>query len=423
MDARHRPCIRAAAHRPRAVVTRRLASVNDSLLCWPIQMTTLFEPIRFGHIDAANRIVMAPLTRNRAGPAQVPTSLMTTYYEQRAGAALIVTEATQISPSGQGYLDTPGIYSAAQISGWSPIANAVHGKGGRLMMQLWHVGRISHTSLQPDGQQPVSSTARRANAKTFTAMGFEDVSTPRCLRLDELPGIVHDFREAARNAMAAGCDGVEVHGANGYLLEQFLRDSINDRTDAYGGSKENRVRLVVEVMAEVAAEVGPGRTGLRLSPVSPVNDAGQDSDAQGLFNLLLERLAPLQLAYIHVIEGATGGARDVAPFDYAALRRRFKSCNAHGAWIANNGYTRAMAIEAVANGSADLIAFGRPFISNPDLVNRLRLNAPLAAVNIGTLYGGSAAGYTDYPLLDPEVAGRLEPDGHPRADFDFRYRA
>jgi N-ethylmaleimide reductase len=386
-------------------------------------MTTLFDPLRLGHIEAANRIVMAPLTRNRAGPGQVPTSMMKTYYEQRASAGLIITEATQISPAGQGYLDTPGIYSAAQVSGWSPIAKAVHGKGGKLVMQLWHVGRISHTSLQPDGRPPVSSPARGANAKTFTARGFEDVSAPRSLRLDELPGIAREFRRAARCAMDAGCDGVEVHGANGYLLEQFLRDSINDRTDAYGGSKENRIRLTVEVMTAIAAEIGPARTGLRLSPVTPVNDAGQDSDAQGLFNLLLERLAPLKLAFVHVIEGATGGARDVAPFDYAALRRRFKSGNVHGAWIVNNGYTRAMAIDAIASRAADMVAFGRPCISNPDLVNRLRLNAPLAAVKIDTLYGGSGAGYTDYPILDPAVAARLEPGGHLRTDFDFRNRA
>jgi len=386
-------------------------------------MTTLFDPICFGHIEAANRIVMAPLTRNRAGPGRVPTALMASYYQQRASAGLIVTEATQISPSGQGYLDTPGIYNAEQIGGWRRIANAVHEKGGRLVMQLWHVGRISHTSLQPDGQQPVSSTARRANAKTFTANGFEEVCAPRALRLDELPGIVHAYREAARNAMNAGCDGVEVHGANGYLLEQFLRDSINDRTDRYGGSKANRVRFPVEVMSAIAAEVVPGRTGLRLSPVTPVNDAGQDSDAQGLFNFLLEQLAPLQLAFIHIIEGATGAARDVVPFDYLALRTRFKAGNEQGAWIVNNGYTRDMAAHAIHSGVADMVAFGRPFISNPDLVNRFRLNAPLAVVNAETLYGGGAAGYTDYPMLDPALAATLEPGQQPRADFDYRYRA
>jgi N-ethylmaleimide reductase len=349
--------------------------------------------------------------------------MMTTYYQQRASAGMIVTEATQVCAQGQGYLDTPGVYTTEQIDGWRRIANAVHGRGGKLVMQLWHVGRISHNSLQPGGQQPVSSTSRRANAKTFTANGFEDVSTPRALRLDELPGIVRAYRQAARNAMDAGCDGVEVHSANGYLLEQFLRDSINDRDDEYGGSQENRLRLPLEVMAAIAEEIGSGRNGLRLSPVNPGNDAGQDGDAQDLFNLFVERIAPLKLAFIHIIEGATGGARDVAEFDYAALQSRFKSGNEHGAWIVNNGYTRAMAIDAIASGAADLVAFGRPFISNPDLVNRLQLNAPLAAVNPQTLYGGNAVGYTDYPTLDIELARQLEPAGAPRTDFDFRYGA
>ena len=363
-------------------------------------MATLFDPIRFGDIAAANRIVMAPLTRDRAGPGRTPTPLMATYYAQRASAGLIVTEATQISPEGQGYLDTPGIYSAEQVAGWRRVTDAVHAKGGKIVVQLWHVGRISHVSLQPNGQAPVSSTARRANGKTFTAQGFEDVSPPRALRLDELPRIVAEYARAARHAIEAGFDGVEVHSANGYLLEQFLRDSINDRTDAYGGPKENRARLLLEVMNAVVVEIGAGRTGLRLSPVTPANDAQQDSDAQGLFNFVVEQLAPLELAFIHVVEGATGGARDVAPFDYAALRRRYKQGHEHGAWIVNNGYTRAMAIEAVTSDAADLVAFGKPFISNPDLVRRLRIDAPLAALNRDTLYGGSAAGYTDYPALE-----------------------
>ncbi len=366
-------------------------------------MITLFDPIRFGNIAADNRIVMAPLTRDRAGPGQVPTPLMATYYEQRASAGLIVSEATQISPEGQGYLDTPGIYSAEQMAGWRHVTDAVHAKGGKIVLQLWHVGRISHVSLQPNGQPPVSSTARRANGKTFTAKGFEDVSEPRALRLDELPRIVAEYRQAARNAIDAGFDGVEVHAANGYLLEQFLRDSINDRRDIYGGPKENRARLPLEVMNAVVAEIGAGRTGLRLSPVTPVNDAKQDSDAQGLLNYFVEQLAPLKLAFIHAIEGATGGPRDVAPFDYAALRSRFKTGNEHGAWIVNNGYTRAMAIDAVASGAADMVAFGKSFISNPDLVSRLRLDAPLAALNSDALYGGGALGYTDYPPLDPAL--------------------
>ncbi len=363
-------------------------------------MTTLFDPIRFGNIAASSRIVMAPLTRNRAGAGHVPTALMASYYEQCATAGLIVTEATQISPEGQGYLDTPGIYSAEQIEGWRQVTGAVHAKGGKIVLQLWHVGRISHVSLQADGQRPVSSTARRANGKTFTAKCFEDVSEPRALGLDELPRIVSDYRQAARNAVNAGFDGVEVHCANGYLLEQFLRDSINDRTDSYGGSQANRARLPLEVVNAIVAEIGAGRTGLRISPVTPANDAQQDSDAQGLFNYFVGQLAPLKLAFIHVVEGATGGARDVAAFDYAALRKIYKTNNEHGAWIVNNGYTRAMAIDAVASGKADMVAFGRLFISNPDLVKRLRLDAPLDVLDSATLYGGGAAGYTDYPELE-----------------------
>ena len=360
-------------------------------------MSTLFDPIRVGDIAAANRVVMAPLTRDRAGPGRVPTPLMATYYEQRASAGLIVSEGTQITAEGQGYLDTPGIYSAEQIAVWRRVTDAVHAKGGKIVVQLWHVGRISHLSLLPDGVVPVSSTARRANGKTFTAQGFETVSEPRALRTDEIPRLIEDYRQAARNAIEAGFDGVEVHGANGYLLEQFMRDSINDRSDAYGGSRENRARLVVEVMTAIADEIGAGRTGIRLSPVTPANDAALDSDPQAMFNLVVEQLAPLKLAFIHVVEGATGGPRDIAPFDYAALRSRFKQGNAHGAWIVNNGYTRAMALDAVAHGAADMVAFGKGFISNPDLVRRLRDDAPIAPVVRETLYGGDAEGYTDYP--------------------------
>jgi N-ethylmaleimide reductase len=373
-----------------------------------VRMPSLFDPIQIGAIKAANRIAMAPLTRNRADAHRVPSPLAATYYAQRADAGLIISEATQVSATGQGYLDTPGIYSPAQVAGWRPVTAAVHAKGGKIVAQLWHVGRISHVSLQPNGASPVSSTARRADAKTFTAKGFEEVSEPRALRLDELPGIVADYRAAARNAIDAGFDGVEVHAANGYLLEQFLRDSINDRTDAYGGSRENRVRFPLEVMRAIVAEIGAERVGIRLSPVTPVNDAGQDSDAQGLFNYFVEQLAPLKLAFIHVIEGATGGARDVAPFDFSALSSRYKHGHAAGVWIVNNGYTRDMALEAVASGRADMVAFGRLFISNPDLVRRLRIDAPLAKLNPATLYGGGAAGYTDYPALTPAAMATTE---------------
>jgi len=358
-------------------------------------MSTLFDPIRIGDIDLANRIVMAPLTRNRAASGQMPSRLTVEYYRQRASAGLIISEATQISPEGQGYLDTPGIYNAEQVAAWRRVTDAVHAEGGRIAAQLWHVGRISHVSLQPNGQAPVSSTARRAETKTFTKDGFVDVSTPRALRTDEIPALIESYRDAAQRAMAAGFDGVEVHGANGYLIEQFLRDSINDRRDEYGGSIENRARLLVDVMQAVASGIGAGRTGLRLSPVTPANDAGQDSNAQALFEHAVAQLAPLRLAFVEVVEGATAGARDFAPFDYPALRRKF-----NGAWMVNNGYQRQMALDAVTSGTADLVSFGRPFISNPDLVRRLREDAPLNALDASTLYGGGARGYTDYPTLD-----------------------
>jgi len=358
-------------------------------------MPALFDPIRIGDLDLANRIVMAPLTRNRAGPRQVPSDLAVEYYRQRASAGLIITEASQVSPEGQGYIDTPGIYTAEQVAGWRRVTDAVHAEGGRIAVQLWHVGRISHVCLQPNGQAPVSSTARRAETKTFTRDGFVPVSSPRALSTDEIPAVVASYRDAARRAMDAGFDGVEVHGANGYLIEQFLRDSINDRTDEYGGTIGNRARLLVEVMQAVAGAIGGGRTGLRVSPVTPSNDAGQDSDPQALFEHALGELAPLRLAFVEVVEGETAGARDFAPFDYAALRRRFD-----GAWMVNNGYRRPMALEAVASGAADLVSFGRPFIGNPDLVRRLRENAPLNALDTSTLYGGGARGYIDYPTLD-----------------------
>ena len=361
-------------------------------------MSTLFDPIRLGDIDVATRIVMAPLTRNRASAGQVPNALMAQYYAQRAnpatGAGLIVSEATQISPEGQGYLDTPGLFNSAQVAGWRRVTDAVHAEGGRIVVQLWHVGRISHVSLQPGGQAPVSSTATPAKTKTFIAEGFADVSAPRALRTDEIAGVVQQYRVAAELAIEAGFDGVEVHAANGYLIEQFLRDSINDRTDAYGGSIENRARFLVEVMQAVTGAIGGGRTGLRLSPVTPANDAGLDSHTQQLFEHVGRQLAPLKLAFVHVVEGATGGPRDVAPFDYAALRAAFGA-----PWMVNNGYTRQMALDAVAGGTADLVAFGRPFISNPDLGRRLREDAPTNELRPALLYGGGAEGYTDYPAL------------------------
>ena len=364
-------------------------------------MTSLFDPLRFGDINVANRIVMAPLTRNRAAAHQVPSALAVQYYTQRASAGLIVTEASQISPEGQGYLDTPGIHSPEQVAAWRQVTDAVHAQGGRIVIQLWHVGRISHVSLQPGGIAPVSSTARTAVAKTFTSDGFVDTSTPRALRLDEMPRIVADYRHAARCAMQAGFDGVEVHGSNGYLLDQFLRSGSNHRSDAYGGAIQNRARLLVEVMQAIVQEIGGARVGLRLSPVTPSNDAF-DPAPQPLFEYVVRQLGPLQLAYLHLIEGATGAARDHTqgdqPFDYAALRKVYHSAGGSGAWMVNNGYDRPLADQSVAEG-ADLVAFGKLFIANPDLPRRLREGAPLNTPDRTTFYGGTEKGYTDYPAL------------------------
>jgi N-ethylmaleimide reductase len=366
-------------------------------------MNTLFSPIQVGDLALDTRIVMAPLTRNRA-VGQVPNALMAQYYGQRAnpatGAGLLITEASPINPMAHGYLDTPGIHSDEQVAGWRWVTDAVHAQGGRIVIQLWHVGRISHTSLLPGGAAPVSSSTKVANSKTYIAGGFAATSAPRALETAEIAGIVEDYRLAARRAMDAGFDGVEIHAANGYLIEQFLRDSVNDRSDAYGGSIENRCRFLHEVMQAVTGEIGGGRTGIRLSPISPANDIGQDSDPQALFNHVAVLLDPLELAYVHVVEGATGGPRDLSSqglrFDYGALRGLFDTGTA---WMVNNGYDWAMALNAIEHGEADLIAFGKPFISNPDLGRRLREDAALNPWDMKTFYGGGAAGYTDYPTL------------------------
>ncbi len=354
----------------------------------------LFQPYPLGPLTLANRIVMAPLTRNRAGAGLVPSPLAATYYAQRASAGLIITEATQISAQAQGYQDTPGLYTQDQIDGWRAVTDAVHARGGRIFVQLWHVGRISHVDLQPGNAAPVSASAIRAQTKTFVHNGFVDVSEPRALEIDELPAIVNDFRQAAANAIAAGFDGVEIHGANGYLLEQFIKDGANQRTDAYGGSIENRARLLLEVTAAVAEEIGADRTGVRISPVSPANAIATVSDPQPQYDYIVDQLSALGIVYLHVVEGATGGPRDVAPFDFDELRARF-----NGTYLANNGYDLDLASARLVEGKADLIAFGRAFISNPDLVERLKTGAPLNALNPATLYGGGAEGYTDYPAL------------------------
>jgi N-ethylmaleimide reductase len=354
----------------------------------------LLEPYEFGNITLRNRVVMAPLTRNRAAEGNVPSPLAVEYYAQRASSGLIITEATQVSPQGQGYQATPGIHSEAQVAGWKKVTDAVHKRGGRIFLQLWHVGRISHVSLQPDGAAPVAPSAIRAKTKTLVGTQFVDVSEPRELALDEIPGIVDSFREGARNADAAGFDGVEIHGANGYLLDQFMRDGSNKRTDDYGGSIGNRTRLLIEVTKAVIEEVGAERVGVRLSPVNPACDAA-DSDPQSLFNHVVEQLDEIAPLYIHVVEGASGGDRGYLKFDYIALRERFS-----GTYIANNGYTPELARAALATGRADLIAFGKLIIANPDLVERLRADAAFNEPDKATFYGGTAKGYTDYPTLE-----------------------
>ena len=361
--------------------------------------TSLFEPFRLGELTLPNRIVMAPLTRNRAAAGFVPSDLAPQYYALRADAGLLITEASQISQQGQGYQDTPGIYSDAQVEGWKKVTDAVHAKGGRIFIQLWHVGRVSHTSLQPNGGAPVAPSALTAATKTFVNNGFAETSAPRALEFSEIPGIIEDYRRAAANAIKAGFDGVEVHGANGYLIDQFLKDGSNQRTDVYGGSIENRSRFLLEVMDAVIAEIGAARTGLRLSPVSPANGI-TESNPQALFNHVIDELEKRHPVYIHVVEGATGGPRDVAPdFSFEELRKRYS-----GAWMVNNGYDLALANAVLAEGKADLVAFGKPFIANPDLVERLQRNAPLNELDRDTLYGGGAKGYVDYPTLKDAAA-------------------
>ena len=357
--------------------------------------TDLFEPVRLGPYRLANRIVMAPLTRSRAGEDGAPTPLMAEYYAQRASAGLIIAEGTNISAQGRGYVFTPGLHTDEQVRGWRQITFAVHARGGRIFPQLWHVGRMSHPSLQPGGVLPVAPSAIRPEATVLTHAGFEPCVTPRALEPGEIRNIVEQYRKAARNALLANFDGVEIHAANGYLLEQFLRDSTNQRTDDYGGSRENRARLLLEVAGAVARECGAERVGIRLSPLNRGNGADFDSDPAGTYGYVVERLNQLGLAYIHVIEGTTQGPREVpGGFDLQMLRRSFK-----GLYIANNGYDLELALEARQRDRADLISFGRLYIANPDLVERLRSNRPLNAPERQTFFGGGAQGYTDYPTL------------------------
>ncbi len=356
----------------------------------------LFQSFDLQGLTLKNRIVMAPLTRCRATHGtDVPHALNAAYYMQRASAGLIIAEATQISPMGKGYAWTPGIYSPEQIEGWRLVTDAVHAEGGRIFLQLWHVGRVSHASIQPKGAAPVAPSAIKPNAlKTFIEDGgFSEVGMPRALLLEEIPSVVESYQQAAKNAIKAGFDGVEIHAANGYLIQQFMSDISNHRKDAYGGSVNKRLRFACEVAEAVVSAIGAHRTAIRLSPVSHKGDA-RDSHPEAIYFPLMHALNRLKLAYVHVIEGETGGSRDAQGFNFHALRDTFD-----GSWMVNNRYTRAMAIDAIQSGYADLVAFGKPFIANPDLVERLKQNAPLNLPEQSTLYGGGEQGYTDYPLL------------------------
>jgi N-ethylmaleimide reductase len=353
----------------------------------------LFSPVQLGSISLKNRIVMAPLTRNRAGEGGVPQAMNVTYYRQRATAGLIITEATPISAMAHGYPALPGIYTDAQVAGWKKVTDAVHAEGGKIVIQLWHVGRISHPSLLPNGALPVAPSAIKPAGKAFTYQGLVDYVEPRALGADELPAIVQDYVHATRLALKAGFDGVEVHAANGYLLDQFLRDGSNHRTDQYGETIANRARLLLEVLQAVVAEAGADKVGLRLSPVNPFNDM-QDSQPQALFNHVAESLNQFKLAYLHVVEGGIHGGGIADPFDFVAMRKLYK-----GAYMANLSYDKAKGNAAIASGHADCVAYGVPFIANPDLVARLAKDAPLNEADSKTFYGGTEKGYTDYPFL------------------------
>ncbi len=360
---------------------------------------SLFTPLRVGALELPNRIAMAPLTRNRAlAEGDVPHALNAEYYAQRADAGLIVTEASQISPEAKGYAWTPGIHDDAQVAGWRLVTDAVHAEGGRIVVQLWHVGRVSHVSLQPDGRAPVAPSAIAAGAQTFDGAKMVETSMPRALEVHEIAGIVEDYAHAARQARRAGFDGIEIHAANGYLIDQFLRDGSNRRTDVYGGAIENRGRFLAEVLAAVTKVWEPGRVGIRFSPFAAVHGMS-DSAPMATFGHAVALADRFDLAYLHLVEGQTGGARDAAADDVRALRRLFR-----GAYMANNGYDRTTALAAVEAGDADLVAFGRPFIANPDLVQRLKLDAPLNTPDPATFYGGGAEGYTDYPMLPAAAA-------------------
>ena len=357
-----------------------------------MQLNTLFSEKTLGDLTLAHRIVMAPLTRCRSSqPGDIPNALNAEYYQQRSSAALIISEATYIHPQGKGYAFTPGIYSEEQVKGWHKVTEAIHQKNGHTFMQLWHVGRVSHSALQADNQRPVAPSAIAVEGQAFTEQGMLDFEIPRALELKEMPDIVEQYRQAAINAKQAGFDGVEIHAANGYLLDQFLKDGTNKRDDSYGGSIENRVRLVLEVTHAVTEVWGGSRVGIRISPTGTFNSMS-DSNPQALFNALIEKLNPFNLAYLHVVEQF--GDAPTEDFDFQSLRQRF-----NGAYIANGGYTGESAEQSLVNDQSDFVAFGVPFIANPDLPERLKQGATLNQADPDTFYGGDEKGYTDYPTL------------------------
>ena len=352
----------------------------------------LQSPIKIGPYQLPNRIVMAPLTRMRA-PESIPTDLMVTYYEQRASAGLIISEASPISTQGVGYPATPCIYSDAQVQGWKKVTKAVHAKKGHIFIQLWHVGRISHPDFQ-GGQLPVAPSAIAPQGLAVTPTGMQPFVTPRALETAEIPDIVEDYRHAAKQALAAGFDGIEIHSANGYLLDQFLRDGTNKRTDNYGGSFENRARLLLEVLQAVIDVWGADRVGLRLSPSGTFNDM-EDSDPEAFFGYLLGQLNGFGLAYLHLVDALEGDIRHGAKvIKLDVLRKAYQ-----GVLIICGGYDQARAEEVILQGLADAVAFGQLYIANPDLVERFKLKAPLNEPHVATFYGGDATGYIDYPAL------------------------
>jgi N-ethylmaleimide reductase len=354
----------------------------------------LSAPFQLGPLALPNRVVMAPMTRNRAGPGNVPGPLNATYYAQRASAGLIVSEATQVSPQGVGYPGTPGIHSDQQIAGWKLVTDAVHGAGGRIFLQLWHVGRISHPLLQPGGALPVAPSAIAPAGKAWTLEGMKDFVTPHTLDIGEIAGIVEDFRRGAQNARMAGFDGVELHGANGYLIDQFLRDGANRRTDRYGGSAQNRVRFLLEVMEALVEEWGAERVGVRLSPINPYNDIA-DSHPADTFATAVNELNRFGLAYLHVVEpGASDPVANGETPDIRFFRKLWR-----GPLIGNKGYDPERAQSVLRDGTTDLVSFAALFLANPDLPERLRRGGPYNPPDRPTFYGGGAKGYTDYPAL------------------------